>query len=138
MGDLFKASFLVLGGATLLFTGMWFVMDSARFLDGAERTTGKVVDIATKRGSRGMNLHHPVIRYQPAETSTVVEFTARPGLWPSPYRKGDLVEVAYHASSPQDARVVSFWMLWFLPVVTILFGVCCLFAGWHTYRYRSS
>lgn len=40
--------------------------------------------------------------------------------------------MAYDPDDPDDARIVSFWMLWFLPGVMILFGLACLYAGRHT------
>ena len=45
-----------------------------------------------------------------------------------------LVEVAYDREDPKQAKIVSFWTVWFVPLVLALFGVACLFAGTHTVR----
>jgi hypothetical protein len=129
-----KSLVLTVGGLCLLATGGWFAADSVRFLDGAERAAGVVVRIVAKRGVRGAKLYHPVVRYQPGNGTVQVEFTARPGLFPAIFAAGDRVTVAFRAEDPDGARIVSFWMLWFLPLVCALLGAACLFAGWHTAR----
>ena len=72
-----------------------------------------------------------MVRFQPLGRSTGIVFRAKPGLWPSPFDTGDRVVVAY---DPDDVRIVSFWMLWFLPGVTILFGLGCLLAARDTMK----
>lgn len=129
----FQAALLTLGGLTLLGVAAWMAVDAARFLDQSERAPGRVVDLVSRR-VRGSDLHRPVVQFRPAGDAIVVEFVAWPGLWPAPYAPGDEVVVAYRPDAPTDARVVSFRMLWLMPLLTGLFGGACVFAGWHTAR----
>ena len=126
--------FLLVGGVAMIFTGAWFAIADARFVLRAERVTGDVVDIVGERSARGMTLYHPVVRFRPDGNGGYVVFTAEPGLWPSPFAAGDRVTVAYDADDPDDAVIVSFWMLWFLPLATVLFGAGCIVAGRDTLR----
>lgn len=116
--------------------GMWFTYAHYDFLQQSERSPGTVVEIISERGARGMPLLYPVVEFFPEDRDEEIVFRARPGLWPSPYEVGDHVLVAYDSIDPADAKIVSFWMLWFLPVVMMLFGGACVFAGWHTLREK--
>jgi hypothetical protein len=133
----FQATFLLLGGIGLMVTGVWVAVADAGFLGDSLRADGAVVDLATQR-VRGMTLYRPVVRYLPVGSDGPVEFTAKPGLWPSPYEVGDEVVVAYRSEDPLDARVVSFWMLWLMPLLSTGVGGGCLFAGWHETRQLAS
>lgn len=126
-----KAAFMILGGVAMITVGAWFGVANMRFAAHADHAPGIVIDIAKQRGSRGLMLHFPVVRFRPAERGSDTVFKARPGLWPSPYGIGDRVVVGYDAENPEDAKILSFWMLWFLPGITTLFGIACLFAGRH-------
>ena len=77
-------------------------------------------------------LYYPVVRYRPIGDAGETVFTAKPGLWPSPFDVGDAVTVAYEPADPEDAKIVSVWMLWFLPGAMLLLGIGCLIAGWNT------
>ena len=129
-----NAGILVIGGLALICVGVWFGVANFRFVQEAQRAPGEVVKIVAERGARGMKLYHPVVRFQAAGGGTDILFKAKPGLWPSPFDAGDEVEVAYDPDDPEGARIVSFWMLWFLPGISILSGLACLFAGRDTYR----
>jgi hypothetical protein len=136
MKELLKSLFLVLGGVCLLGTGGWFAVDSICFLERSHRAPGVVVRVVAKRSARA-TLYHPVVRYHPVDHPTV-EFTAGPGLWQSLFEVGGRLEVGYRHTDPANARVVSFWTMWLLPIATALFGAACLFAGWHNFKRRAS
>jgi len=129
-----SAAFLIMGGLAMLFVGAWFGIANMNFVNQAERAPGIVTKIVGARGARGMMLYYPIVQFQPIERSASFVFKAKPGLWPSPFDNGDQVVVAYDADNPDDARIISFWMLWFLPGATILLGLGCLLAGRDTLR----
>ena len=131
--NLLSAAFLLIGGLALIVTGAWFAIDNARFIDGAHRAHGIVEDVVGRRGARGQMLYYPVVRYRPAGGDEIV-FTAKSGLWPSPFNVGDPVTVAYQPTGSDNAKIVSFWMLWFLPGAVLIFGIGGVFAGWHTLK----
>lgn len=112
--------------------GAGFTFVNANFLRNSARAEGLVIEVVGKRGARGMMLYYPVVRFRPAERDASVIFKARPGLWPSPFDVGDRVTVAYDARDPDRAKIVSFWMLWFLPGAMMMLGLGCLFAARHT------
>lgn len=127
-----KSLFLTLGGCCLIGTGVWFAAEATSFVDDARHSEGVVVRVVAERGARGSKLYHPVVQFRPANQTETIEFTADPGLWPGLHEAGDSVTVAYRLEEPMDARVESFWMLWFLPLICGLFGFLCLVAGWKT------
>lgn len=127
------AGILLVGGVALVLTGLWFVTANANLLRHAERAPGEVVDIVEERGARGAKLYYPVVRYRPRQQDASITFKATPGLvWASPFDVGERVTVAYKEGDPEDAMIVSFWMLWFMPVILMVFGAGCLFAGRQT------
>ncbi len=118
----------------MLVVGAWICTANIEFVQQAERAPGIVTEIVGSRGARGAMLYHPIVRFHPKGRGTSIVFKAKPGLWPSPFDAGDRVTVAYDAEDPGDARIVSFWMLWFLPGTTVLFGLGCLLAGMATMK----
>lgn len=124
-----NAAVLLAGGAALVAGGVWFGYAHYDFLRDSERAPGQVVEVVAKRGVRGTTLYHPVVRYRLRSRDSDIEFTARPGLWPGLFEAGEAVTVAYRPDEPEAAKLVSFWMLWFLPAVMVLFGLACLYAG---------
>ena len=118
----------------MMIAGIWIAIATLDFVRHAERASGTVTEVVGERGARGSKLCFPVVRYRPREQGSSVVFKARPGLWPSPFSVGDDVIVAYKKDDPNDAKIVSFWTLWFMPAVLTLFGLACLLAGLHTLR----
>lgn len=129
-----SAAFLTVGGVALFVAGLWFGISDFTFLRKADRAPGVVIEIVGKRGARGAMLYYPVVRFRPSGASTGIVFMAKPGLWPSPFDTGDRVVIAYHPNDPDDAKIVSFWMLWFLPGVMILSGMACFWAARDTFK----
>jgi hypothetical protein len=104
------------------------------FLDATARTGGRIVAIERERGVKGLPLDHPVVRFTPPETGETVEFKSRFGAWPSPFAVAENVEVAYDPADPAQARIHSFWTIWFMPILLAAFGLACLAAGYLTLR----
>ena len=113
---------LVAGAATLLHT--------MRFVQGAERTTGTVIDLSEDFSSDDGTVYYPVVRFTTAEGRTV-EFRSSTGSSPPP-DVGDRVEVLYDSDDPQDAQLSGFFDLWLWPiafgVLAIGFGAFALFS----------
>ncbi len=128
-----QAAVLLVGGIGLLGATLWVTATSMAALDAPARAEGRVVAIERRRAVKGGSLYTPVVRYAPAGGDTV-EFEAPSFPWPSPFAVGDPVVVAYDPARPEDAAVVSFWTLWFLPLVMAGFGVGCLVAARSTWR----
>ena len=69
---------------------------------------------------RYRTLYYPDIRYQ-TEDGKNITFTSSSGSYPSPYRKGDKVEILYDPENPLEARIMSFRSMWLFPV--LFFGI---------------
>jgi len=121
--------FMMIAGAAMAIGGIWFGTENLRFLDAADRAAGTVTEIVGERGSRGLTVYRAVVRFTPRGETSPVTFKDRTGLWPSPFDIGDAVEVAYDPAAPASARIVSFWTIWFLPALTVAFGVVCAMVG---------
>ena len=117
--------------------GIFFAISHFKFIDSAEQTTGIVIEVVSKRTAKGTKLYHPIVRYQPKEYGSSIEFIAKPGLWSGLYTIGEEVIVAYHMDNPQEAKINSFWMMWFLPLITVLFGLMCLLASGHLWQKKT-
>ena len=118
--------------------GIWFMANAMIFLDTSLRVDGTVVALERKRNAKGFDTYHPVVQFMPTEPPEIVEFTSRFGIWPSPFAVSDSVEVAYDPTDPTRARINSFWTIWFLPMLLVVFGSACGLAGYHTLRHARS
>lgn len=118
----------------MVVTGIWFVVETVEFLGATVRTGGTVIALKRERGAKGFAEDHPVVRFVPPETGETVEFRSRFGMWPSPFSVAQSVEVAYDPADPAQARINSFWTIWFLPLLLAAFGLACVAAGHHTLR----
>jgi len=127
-----KSLFLLFGGIAMICVGAWFTISHIEFIRNSEQTSGVVVEIISKRSTKGTNLYHPIVRYRPTGYDSPIQFTAKPGLWSWLYKIGENVIVIYYLDRPYEAKIKSFWMLWFLPLILFLFGSMCSIAGWHT------
>lgn len=128
------AAFLVLGGIGLGVAGVLWGREAKTFLDATDRTTGTVIELERERGARGMKLIYPRVRFALPNSAVSHTFRGKVGLWPSPFRVGDTVTVAYNPVDPEGAKIDSFWTIWLPPCVLLLFGLMCLAAGLHTLR----
>ena len=132
-----KALLLLLGGFVMICIGIYITIIHIKFSHFAEQTTGKIIDIQSSRTVKGTNLYYPVVSYQPLNHERLVKFTAKPGVWSWLYSAGEEVNIIYSPTNPYDAKIKSFWMLWFLPLILVLLGVICLFASWHTWQNKT-
>jgi Protein of unknown function (DUF3592) len=112
--------------ALLLATGAATLVDAARFVRGAERTTGTVIDLDA-RTSDGDLVYYPMVRFTTAGGRRV-EFTSSSGS-SSPPDVGDRVEVLYDPDDPQDAQLSGFFSLWLWPIVLGGVGIGFAAAG---------
>lgn len=128
--------YLFLGGLAMVIGGLWIGRDSAQFLEVAARAEGIVVGITEKRGVKGPAMDHAIVRFSPPETGPDIVFESKAGLWPSPFAVGDIVTVAYPPEEPEEAEIESFWTLWLLPAVMVVFGLLCSWIGWYGLRQK--
>lgn len=126
---------LALGGLGSLVAGAWHAGAAATFLSATERAPGIVLDLEREHGVRGMPRDHPVVRFIDPASGSAIVFKARVGIWPSPFKVGEAVGVAYDPVDPRRADVDSFWTMWLPAAAFLLFGTMCLVTGLLTLRW---
>ena len=136
VGSRAVALFMIFVGSGVAVGGAWFVVESVMFLGATERAEGTVIALQKERGVRGSTLYFPLVRYRHPRVAEDMVFKAKPGLWPSPFSAGDRVTVAYNRTDPADARILSFWTLWFLQGATLALGLGSVLAGRASLRGR--
>jgi hypothetical protein len=109
-----------LGGAAFL------VVDTRRDIAVAEKADGTVIDLIGHRDSDGDTMYYPRVRYV-TRSGSPVEFTGSIGSSPPAFDVGEVVGVLYDPAEPEEARINSFFQLWFAAL--ILGGIGLVFAA---------
>ncbi len=81
--------------------------NTSSFVTEAFRSEGTVVDLVASRS----NTYRPTIHFINQEGKKV-EFTSSVGTNPPSYSKGQKVEILYHPTEPQNAKINDFFSLW--------------------------
>ena len=95
------------------------------FLSSAESYSGRVTQVIRKQrqGSDGGISYHPEITFSDQSGKTIT-FVSSLGSSPPRYRVNDSVKVLYNSQySMNPARIDSPWSLWFVPLITLFFGI---------------
>jgi cytochrome c-type biogenesis protein CcmH/NrfF len=128
---------VVLGvaGAVCLVVGVRNFVRTRRFVNQASSTTGRVTDVKTRTrrshtssGPRVSTYRYPVVRFQTQDGQSV-EFESETGTNTFSQKPGEQVEVLYDPLRPEQARIKSFMMLWFGPLIFSVVGFFLLVFG---------
>jgi hypothetical protein len=123
---LFFGPFAV-GGLGMLGGAVWTASQTVSLLSTAERVPGTVVALELRPDTkRPGNALYPRVRYRDATGDDVV-FLGSSGSYPPAFSLGEAVTVLYDPENRADARIESFWQLWFGPLFLGLMGL--LFSG---------
>ncbi len=87
---------------------------------------GAVVDLISSIDSDGDTVYYPRVRFR-TQAGGMQEFTGSVGSRPAAFDVGEGVRVLYDPERPGDARIDTFFQLWFLPL--LLGGMGIIFAG---------
>jgi hypothetical protein len=108
--------------------GAAFAYARARaFVGSADRTQGVVVEILEEQSHEDGVTYGAAVEFSDAAGE---KYTVRSTVFQSspPFQVGDTVEVAYPPATPDEARIYSFWELWFWAV--LLAGMAALAVPW--------
>jgi Protein of unknown function (DUF3592) len=114
-------------GAVFLVLGIRNLVRTRRFVGRASSATGTVTDIKNRRStshsSEGSRIRrYPVVRFQTQEGRTV-EFESETGTASFSQGPGERVDVLYDPLRPEEARIKTFIMLWFAPLIFSVLGL---------------
>ncbi len=87
-----------------------FYANTQDFLKSALTTSGTVVELVPSR-SFDSTTYSPVVEFK-AQGGTLIKFTSSSGSNPPGYSKGEVVEIFYQKSSPEQAKINDFFSLW--------------------------
>lgn len=112
---IFFAIFLLVG-LGLLGGSIYLTFDTRRALAEGTRVEGEVIELLRSRDSDGDVTYRPHVRFTTLAGDTL-EFTSTMGSNPAAFDVGERVVVIYNPASPRDARIDSFFQLWFAPLL---------------------
>ena len=117
---------VLMAGVGFLFAFIFYFLDTSKFISSSENATGTIVGYyerhTTHATSSDERSYHAQVKFITDEGKDI-RFTSDYGNNYRPYDIGEDVEVLYDPEWPKDARIKSFWSLWFLPIV---FGLLCV------------
>lgn len=131
--SIIKYTFTVVGigmlaGAFFLFT------NTQEFLKSALTADGTVVELVRTRSTDSYT-YKPVVEFKTRDGS-LIEFTSSSSSNPPSYSQGEIVEVLYQESFPEQAKINGFFSLWGGPAIVgglgsafFLIGVSILLLG---------
>jgi Protein of unknown function (DUF3592) len=117
--------FLAVGLGMLTGSGYSFLHTRAA-IARAIPADGAVVDLISSTDSDGDTVYYPRVRFR-TQVGGMQEFTGSVGSRPAAFDVGEGVRVLYDPERPGDARIDTFFQLWFLPL--LLGGMGVIFAG---------
>jgi hypothetical protein len=122
--------FAILSFASIgFFAGaLWCFFRTRLFLRAARETEGVVVANAIARNSDSGETFVPIVQFVTAGNARI-EITGRMGANPPAYRVGALVRIAYLPKRPHEARILTFFGLYWLPLMFASFSVVLAFAA---------
>ena len=93
-------------GIGMLIGAFYLYKDTSSFLVEATKTTGTVIDLVPSRSSDSTT-YRPIVQFIDQKGVTI-EFASSTSSNPPSYSKGEKVEVLYHSTNSQEARINNF------------------------------
>jgi hypothetical protein len=124
----FLFGIFLLIGLGLLGGAAYLALDTRADIGRAETAAGTVIDLIGRRDSDGDTIYYPHVRYLTRSGETV-EFTGAVGSSPPAFEIGEAVSVLYDPAAPEEARIDSFFQLWFGAVILGGIGLVFIVIG---------
>lgn len=119
---LFGAIFALIGAGLL--TGSYYSFSSTRdFVAGAASARGTVIENRYSRSSssNSSGTYYPLIKFK-MEAGREVTFQGDVGSSPPSFSEGEEMDVYYNPANPEEAKVNTFFQLWFAAVLLGVMG----------------
>ena len=114
-------SLFFLAGPAMLGGAGYLVVETRRDIAAGASADGTVIDLIVERDSDGDDIYYPRVRFMTAAGESV-EFTGSVGSRPAAFDIGEAVAVLYDPAKPRNARIDSFFQLWFGPLILGFLG----------------
>ncbi len=114
-----KYIFSIIGAGMLVGTFFWF-QHVESFIAESAKAEGKVTEVVRSRSSDSTT-YKPVVQFN-APNGELIEFMSDTGSNPPSHTVGEKVEVLYLPDNPHDAKINSFFTLWFGPLIVGVMG----------------
>jgi len=121
-GSAFLFGIFLLIGLGLLGGAAFLALDTRSDIARADKADGSVIDLIGERDSDGDTIYYPRVRYVTL-SGTPVEFTGSVGSSPPAFAVGEPVSVLYDPAEPEQARIDSFFQLWFAALILGVIGL---------------
>ena len=110
---------LIVIGATLAGVSYYFYTSTTKFLETANTTDGTVIKLLQETDEKNSTTYRPVFEFtDESGKDHVIESGTSSN--PPAFKKGETVEILYDPSSPEDAKINSFFSLW---GISLVFGI---------------
>jgi len=116
--------FFALVGAVVLIMGFIWVRQTQNFLDRSLEANGVVIDLSWKQDSEGSWYAYPVLRFVDERTGEEITVVSTFGSVSPIYSVGQEVCIIYDSQNPYNAKIKSFWDIWFGPIIVT--GLSCI------------
>lgn len=128
--------FLLIGLGVLV-GDFFMVSGNLSFLNNSLKADGNVVRIVQSRSSDNGNfMYSPEISFTDALGQTIT-FDSNISSSVSTYQVGEKVSVLYNKNNPQDAKINTFFQLWFGPILMTFLGAIFFIVGLLTLVFQA-
>jgi len=116
-------------GVVLLVAGFVWIHQTRNFLERCLETKGVVIEVRWKSDSEGTLYAYPVFQFIDARTGKEITVVSTFGSTTMIYGVGQEVNILYDSQNPHNAKIESFWNIWFGPTIVIGLGSIFLSVG---------
>lgn len=110
-------------GLILIVLSIFLFKSSSDFIKSSSTALGVIANL-----ERDDDVYYPVVRFQTAD-NTEIEFMSSTGSNPPAYSAGEKVEVLFDSNNPSEAKIKSFFSMWFATLITLAIGLVFLFVS---------
>lgn len=119
--------FPLIGGLFILLALFLFVRTRI-FLGKAQETKGTVIEMISKRGSKGGTSYSPVYEFRTI-TGQMIKVEDSLSTNPPMFQVGQKIDVLYEPENPQNARIKRCMSLYFMPALFAFLGFTFFIIG---------
>lgn len=120
----------------VILTGDFFVTNGVvSFLKSSIISEGKVTDIVKSRSDKGQYMYSPEVSFTDPD-GKVFSFTSNLSTNSPNYTVGETVSILYNKSNHQDAKINTFFQLWFGTMILSILGIVFFVIGLSILIYK--